>query len=88
MPTEEDVMATKRETVEAAARGEGCLGKAADEEPVFVLRAHDRVAPAAVRDWAERARRLGVHHDKVSTAMDLALEMENWRREHGFKDQD
>lgn len=29
-----------------------CINKAADNEPVFVLRAHDMCAPEAVRYWA------------------------------------
>jgi len=62
-------MATKQQTLEAAARGEGCLGRAADDEPVFVLRAHDRIAPAIVRQWAEKARGLGAHVDKTASAM-------------------
>lgn len=81
-------MATKAEELAAMAEGRGCLGKAAMDEPLFVLRAHDRIAPAAVRDWAERARRLGVHADKVDEAMSLAMRMEVWQRAHGFKEPD
>ena len=29
-----------------------CLDKAADDEPIFVLRAQDKLAPALVRQWA------------------------------------
>src|ERR1700730_449746 len=38
---------------ELAAKGEGCLGKAADDEPVFILRAQDIFAPDLVREWAD-----------------------------------
>lgn len=31
-----------------------CMCSANDDEPVFVLRAHDELAPGLVRDWAER----------------------------------
>jgi hypothetical protein len=29
-----------------------CLQKVSDDEPIFVLRAQDRLAPALVRQWA------------------------------------
>lgn len=57
-------------------------------EPVFVLRAQDRCAPAAVRDWAHRARGLGASEAKVEGAMNVALEMEAWQRLHGCKTPD
>jgi hypothetical protein len=48
-------MMTKKELLEAALRGEGCLGKAADDEPVFLLRAQDNLADELVDRWAIRA---------------------------------
>jgi len=57
-------------------------------EPVFILRAHDRCAPAAVRDWAHRARNLGAPQAKVEGAMNVALEMEAWQRLYGCKTPD
>lgn len=59
-----------------------CLNKAADDEPVFVIRAKDRVGPATVRDWVYRATALGIHQEKVAEALDLARAMEVWRRAH------
>lgn len=50
-------MATKAETIAAALKGEGCLGKAADDEPVFVLRAQDMHACSLVLQWAKWNRR-------------------------------
>lgn len=65
---------TKVETI----AGPSCLTKAADDELVFVLRAKDPAAPAAIRAWAEAAK--GVHEsDKVSRALDEAVEFEQWR---------
>lgn len=29
-----------------------CLNRASDDEPIFVLRAHDKIAPYVVRQWA------------------------------------
>jgi hypothetical protein len=56
-----------------------CLNKAADDEPVFVLRAKDPIAAEVVRDWAERA--FGKHEDdKIDDANQLATQMERWRR--------
>ena len=62
--------------------------RAADDEPLFVLRAKDRVAPAAVRDWAERARKVGAPEARWSEAMDCARRMEAWAKVHGSKDPD
>ena len=54
-----------------------CLSKAADDEPVFVLRAKDKLAPGVVRMWVELAR--GVHEpEKLEEATRLATLMENW----------
>ena len=41
-------MATKR-------RGDSCYDKADLDEPIFVLRAKDKLAPNVVRDWADAA---------------------------------
>ena len=60
---------------ERAARGEGCLGKAADDEPVFILRAQDALAADLVELWGIRARSAGCPVDKVREANDLADEM-------------
>jgi hypothetical protein len=36
----------------------GCLGKAHPDEPLFILRAHDTVAPLMVKQWARHAAML------------------------------
>jgi hypothetical protein len=46
---------TARELREATARGEGPLAKAADDEPVFLLRAQDNLAADLVETWAIQA---------------------------------
>lgn len=71
-------MATKKETLEQAARGEGCLGKAADDEPVFVLRAQDVLAAGRVDDWADHAELQGSPPEKVAEARQLAEKMRAW----------
>lgn len=72
-------MATARETIEAALRGEGCLGKAHPDEPVFVLRARDVTADDFVRRWAARVgERLGMSHPKVTSAIEIVRAMRAW----------
>jgi hypothetical protein len=60
-----------------------CREKAAPDEPIFTLRAQDRCAPAAVRDWANRARGAGCDPAKVQEAMDVARAMEEWSARTG-----
>lgn len=43
----------------------GCFAKAAMDEPLFVLRAQDKLAPGMVRQWAEKLRQ---HHIKAGTS--------------------
>lgn len=55
-----------------------CLSRAADDEPVFVLRAKDPLAAQTLRLWASMAR--GVHEDdKVELAREEAEQMDAWR---------
>jgi hypothetical protein len=63
---------------ELAAAGKGCLGKAADDEPVFILRAQDMLAADLVFKWAVEAQALGCPWDKVREAKDLAQQMREW----------
>lgn len=71
-------MATAKEERERAARGEGCLGKAADDEPVFVLRAQDAHATGLVSDWADLAEGTRCPPDKVAEAREIARRMHAW----------
>lgn len=88
LPTEDAANALLAE-VFALAGTDTCFVKAADNEPLFVLRAQDRCAPATVRDWAERARGRGdASAAKAQDAMDCALNMESWAERHGSKDPD
>lgn len=74
---------TAEETIAAAARGEGCLGRSEPDEPVFVLTARDRAAADTVRDWANRAAAMGAPTAKVAEAMGAANVMEVWRLARG-----
>jgi hypothetical protein len=73
-------MTTKREAIELANAGRGCLGRAALDEPVFILRAQDKFAPDLVENWAnfvERAR--GTATEKTRKARALAHQMRAWQ---------
>lgn len=71
-------MATKKEVLEAALRGEGCLGKAHDDEPVFILRAQDLFSDGLVQEWANRAAGRKCSTDKVADARQVAYDMQAW----------
>jgi len=64
---------------------DSCLTKAKDDEPIFVLRASDVLAPSAVRDWAACAESLGVSAAKVREARALADRMVVWQEINGAK---
>lgn len=71
-------MATKMEELELQRRGEGCLGKAAMDEPLFILRGQDKLAPALVRAWAALAYEHGCTKQRCEESLQLAASMENW----------
>lgn len=83
-------MSTKREVLEMAARGEGCLGKAADDEPVFVLRAQDLLSIRLVYRWADELEDYAISNklpipDKVKQARLDAETIVEWQRTHNAK---
>lgn len=57
-----------------------CFVKAAADEPLFVLRPTDVVAPATVRDWVGRVHDLGGDEQKLLGAMECASAMERWQQ--------
>lgn len=65
--------------------GPSCLTSAADDEPIFVLKSTDELAPDVVRLWALRYRRSkGIRITPKQTAkyhdaLQLASDMETWR---------
>ena len=84
-------MATKREELEKMSVGFGCLGKAADDEPIFILRSQDRFAPMIVRLWADLVRitcvsaSRGTPMKKLEEACNLADQMQDWGNQNGTK---
>jgi hypothetical protein len=69
--------------------GPSCLTAAADDEPLFVLRANDELAPQLVWQWAcmyLATKGVGTMTDrqqaKYREAVALAEEMKEWRKTH------
>lgn len=60
----------------------GCLDSAADDEPVFVLRAQDRFAPDVVEFWCTlvQTRNGGKATPKVLGARKVMHAMREWQR--------
>jgi hypothetical protein len=57
--------------------------KVAPDEPIFVLRAQDKLAPAMVSLWCELAALSGCGQAKVDDARRLAESMREWQRKTG-----
>lgn len=54
------------------------LAKAGENEPIFALRAQDKLAPIAIRTWIGVARWFGVPQSKLDEAERCAVAMEEW----------
>lgn len=78
-------MATKAKEIDNYQDGTGCLGKAADDEPLFILRAQDATAPDLVRRWARQvmASSRGILTPKVKEALEIADAMVAWQARTG-----
>jgi phosphoribosylformimino-5-aminoimidazole carboxamide ribonucleotide (ProFAR) isomerase len=55
------------------------------DEPVFIVRAADIAAPAAVEAWAAENTKQGGHPYMSLMAKDQAAAMRKWQKEHGCK---
>lgn len=80
-------MSNKMQEMQKAALGEGCLGKAYPDEPVFILRAQDILAPPTIEHWArllEVSGKVGVTQ-KINEARAIAHEMRAWQERHSRK---
>lgn len=64
--------------IKSQERKSGCFAKAAENEPIFVLRAQDNLAPELIREWAYRARYHGCPKEKTDEALKLADLMAAW----------
>ena len=76
-------------------KGPSCLTNAADDEPIFVLKSTDELAPDIVREWSKRywaqkdKQPGGITVKQVEKALEadaLADQMEYWRRSQGKKE--
>ena len=56
-----------------------CLANVADDEPIFVLRAQDALAPGIVFTWATLAQFNGVPATKCAEARRVADQMVQWQ---------
>lgn len=63
------------------------LAKIKDDEPMFVLRAQDMLAPEIVRAWANLLVELGRDptDPKVTNALDCADAMGAWQQKNAAK---
>lgn len=56
-----------------------CLKNLKPDEPYFILRAQDVLAPGIVRRWATLAAEAGVNPAKVAEAERIAYDMERYQ---------
>ena len=56
-----------------------------EDEPVFLLRAHDMVAPRVVGYWVMVARNAGADVNILKAAEAHARDMVEWQQKHGAK---
>ncbi len=61
------------------------LEEVAPDEPIFVLRAKDKLAPIVVRVWAELAAAHGCPEDRLEEAFRTQLDMRDWALRNGSK---
>lgn len=54
------------------------LARVKPDEPFFVLRGQDALAPQFVREWAEKAKSHGLPTEKYLHAMKVATDMEHY----------
>ena len=65
---------------EEVANPSSCLNKAAEDEPLFVLRANDELAPYIVEEWAQcRIHQRGRDDPKALEAIQCANRMREWK---------
>lgn len=55
-----------------------CLGNIGPNEPIFVLRAQDLLAPHVIEYWADLAHNAGAPAAKIAEARAIALVMSAW----------
>jgi len=62
------------------------LDKLHSDEPCFILRATDKLAPTTIEVWCDIAAIMGVPQAKINAARLVAQEMRDWQNgATGFK---
>jgi hypothetical protein len=59
--------------------------KIGQDEPVFLLRAKDVLAPAMIENWASALKAHGGDYKIVSNALEHAHNMREWQKVNGCK---
>lgn len=75
-------MGTKVDLMRDFAAGTGCIGRTADDEPVFLICARDPLGGTIVRQWASGAIAHRVDPAKIADALRIASAMDAWHVEH------
>jgi hypothetical protein len=57
-----------------------CYAKLAPDEPYFIVRGQDILAPGVVRRWATLALEAGVDRAKIAEAERVAYDMERYQQ--------
>lgn len=57
-------------------------GTVADDEPVFVIRAQDQLAPALIEHYADLCRESGSPEHHVAGVLEAAAQMRGWQAGH------
>lgn len=60
-------------------------GRIPDDEPVFLLRGQDPVAPDTLRFWADQIEKINGHNELVGAVRRHAAAMEQYQVEMGDK---
>lgn len=60
-----------------------CLNKLHPNEPFFVLRGNDKLAPRLIAAWADAAEQMGTPLPKVQEARQCGQDMLAWQRAQG-----
>ena len=60
-----------------------CLNKVHPNEPIFILRGNDKLAPSLIAAWTDRAEQGGCRIEKVHEARQCAQDMLAWQRAQG-----
>ena len=56
-----------------------------EDEPVFLIRAQDAIAPMILRHYAVEAHRVGASRELCEATLNQANEMERWQRERSAR---